>query len=208
MATNKVTSGDYIVSLGPYDSANSVWTGQMVINGNLAVVGNVTYVTDIAVDDAFIIVAANNIGTITSMGLVAQKSGTSWAGLRFNTVSSDWEVSPSVYANGAPITSYAAIFTGSGNAFVAGSNTQIQFNQGGAFGASANLSYDYGNNKLTIQGYEVLGNIGSTPTAPSNAVALYNKAEGAGGTGVYVKSNTADDELISLTKARLYSIIF
>jgi len=70
----------------------------------------------------------------------------------------------------------------------------------------ATLAVNYAS--TTLQGYEVLGNIGSTPAAPANAVAIYNKAQGAGGTGLYVKSSTTDDELISLTKARLYSIIF
>ena len=63
MATFKTTSGDYTVNLGPYDSGNSKWAGTMNVNGNLNVAGNITYVTDIAVNDAFIIVAANNTGT-------------------------------------------------------------------------------------------------------------------------------------------------
>jgi hypothetical protein len=54
----------------------------------------------------------------------------------------------------------------------------------------------------------VLGNIGATPTATANAAALYNKAEGSGGTGVYVKSLTVDDELVSKTKAIVFGIIF
>lgn len=205
MATYKNISDDWYISV---DSG----VGTVYVDGNLDVSGNITYVSEIAVNDAFIAVAANNNGTVTSMGLIATKlANSTFAGLRFNTITSQWEVSPSVSANGAPITPYATIFTGSGNAFVAGSDTQIQFNQGGAFGASGNLSFDYSNNKLTVQGYEVLGNIGSAPTAPSNAVALYNKASGTGGTGLYVVGTgptITDDELVSVTKARLMAIIY
>jgi len=205
MATYKNISDNWYISV---DSG----VGTIYVDGNLDVSGNITYVSEIAVNDAFIAVASNNNGTITSMGLLATKvANTTWAGLRFNTITSEWEVSPSVYANGAPITPYSVIFTGSGNAFVAGSNTQIQFNQGGVFGANGNLTFDYGNNKLTVQGYEVIGNIGSSPSAPSNAVALYNKAAGTGGTGLYVVGASpaiTDDELVSVTKARLMAIIY
>jgi len=203
MATYKNISSDWYISV---DSG----VGTIYVDGNLDVSGNITYVSEIAVNDAFIAVAANNNGTVTSMGLLATKlANSTYAGLRFNTITSQWEISPSVSANGAPITPYAAI--AAGTAAAAGSNTQIQFNQGGVFGASGNLSFDYGNNKLTVQGHEVLGNIGSSPTAPSNAVALYNKAPGTGGTGLYVVGTSptiTDDELVSVTKARLMAIIY
>jgi hypothetical protein len=203
MATYKNISDDWYISV---DSG----VGTIYVDGNLDVSGNITYVSEIAVNDAFIAVAANNNGTVTSMGLLATKlANSTYAGLRFNTITSQWEISPSVSANGAPITPYTAI--AAGTAAAAGSDTQIQFNQGGVFGASGNLTFDYGNNKLTVQGYEVFGNIGSAPTAPSNAVALYNKASGTGGTGLYVVGTSptiTDDELVSVTKARLMAIIY
>lgn len=203
MATYKNISGDWTITV---DGG----VGTIYVNGNLDVTGNITYVSEIAVNDAFIAVAANNDGTVTSMGLIATTlANTSYAGLRFNTLTSAWEISPSVLANGAPVTPYSAI--ASGTASAAGSNTQIQFNQGGTFGASGNLTFDYGNNKLTLSGYEVLGNIATTPGAPSNAVALYNRAPGSGSTGVYVigtSPTVVDDELISTTRARLMAIIY
>ena len=55
----------------------------------------------------------------------------------------------------------------------------------------------------------LLGNIGTAPTAVANSVAIYNKQPGSGKTGLYVTGNTiATDEVISLTQARLYGIIF
>jgi len=203
MSTYKNISGDWTITV---DGG----VGTIYVNGSLDVSGNITYVSEIAVNDAFIAVAANNNGTVTSMGLIATKlANTNYAGFRFNTVTNEWEISPSVSANGAPITPYSTISTG--NATVAGSNTQIQFNQGGSFGASGNLTFDYGNNKLTVQGYEVFGNIGTSPTAPSNAVALFNQAAGTGGTGLYVVGTSptiTNDELVSVTKARLMAIIY
>jgi len=206
MATIKTTSSDYTVNLGPYDSGNAKWAGTMNVNGNLNVAGNITYVTDIAVNDAFIIVAANNTGTVTDMGLIATKGTASYAGLRFDVASNVWQVSSSVTAGGAPVAAYANIATG--NASVAGSNTQIQFNDSGSFGGDANLTFNNVTNVLTLQGSQTLGNVGSTPSSVANSVVIYNKAAGAGDTGLYVVSSTTDDELVAYKKAKLLSIIF
>jgi hypothetical protein len=206
MSTFKTTSGDYTVSLGPYDSGNARWGGTMNINGNLNVAGNITYVTDIAVNDAFIIVAANNTGTVQDMGLVATKGTGSYAGLRFDTVANTWQVSSSVNIDGSAVAAYANIATG--NSSVSGANTQVQFNDGGSFGATANLTFNKATNVLTLQGTQTLGNVGSTPSSVANSVVIYNKAMGSGDTGLYVVSATADDELTAYKKAKLLSIIF
>jgi hypothetical protein len=206
MSTFKTTSGDYTVSLGPYDSGNAKWGGTMNINGNLNVAGNITYVTDIAVNDAFIIVAANNTGTVQDMGLVATKGTGSYAGLRFDTVANTWQVSSSVNIDGSPVSSYANIATG--NSSVSGSNTQVQFNDSGSFGASANLTFDKSLNQLSVlNGSQVLGNVGTTPSSVANSVIIYNNAPGAGATGLYVVSSTTNDEVTAYNKAKLLAII-
>jgi len=205
MSTFKTTSGDYTVNLGPYDSGNSKWAGTMNVNGNLNVVGNITYVSDIAVNDAFIIVAANNTGTVTDMGMVAKKTSNTYAGLRFDVSSNVWQVSSSVNLDGSPVSSYANIATG--NASVSGSNTQVQFNDSGSFGASANLTFNNVTNVLTLQGSQTLGNIGTAPSPVSNSVVIYNNATGPGGTGFYVISSTANDEVTAYNKAKLLALI-
>ena len=200
--------------MASYKNLNSDWyidvnggVGTIYIDGNLDVTGNITYVTEIAVNDAFIIVAANNTGTVTDMGLIAQKTSNTYAGLRYDTTVGAWQVSSNVAVDGAPVSAYANLSTSS--LTVGGSNTQVQFNDGGAFGATANLTFNKTNNALTLSGYEILSNIGTAPTAVANSVAIYNNAPGAGATGLYtVGTTTAADEVISLTRARLYAIIF
>lgn len=201
----KTTSDNYTVNVGPL--VGSSYTGTMTVNGNLNVNGNVTSVSDIAVNDAFIVVAANNAGTVTEMGLVAQKDFSNWAGLRFDSASNAWQISSSVNFDGSPVAAYSNIASG-GTSTVAGSDTQIQFNQGGMFGANGNLTFDYSTNKLTLDGHQAFGNIGSTPTPVANSVVIYNKEVGAGGTGVYAVSSSVDDELVSKSKAIVFSIIF
>lgn len=208
MATFKTTSSDYTINVGPYDSGSAKWTGQMTVNGNLAINGNVTYVSDLAVDDAFIIVAANNTGAVTDMGMVAKKSSSTYAGLRFDVSSNAWQVSSSVNFDGTPISAYANLSTGGGSGFVAGSNTQIQFNDNGNFGATANLTFDKSLNQFSVlSGSQVLGNVGSTPSSVANSVIIYNKQPGPGATGLYVVSSTTNDEVTAYNKAKLLAII-
>ena len=201
MATYKNISSDWYISV---DSG----VGTIYVDGNLDVAGNITYVSDIAVNDAFIIVAANNTGTVTSMGLVATRvANTSFAGLRYDATANAWQISTSVSANGAPVAAYANIATGT--ATVAGANTQVQFNDSGAFGATANLTFDKSINQLTITaGSQRLGNIGTAPAAVANSAVLYNLAPDLGASGVYARTTSTEDELITAVRARLFSIIF
>ena len=201
MATYKNISSDWYISV---DSG----VGTIYVDGNLDVAGNITFVSELAVNDAFIIVAANNTGTVTSMGLVATRvANTSFAGLRYDATANAWQISTSVAANGAPVAAYANISTGT--ATVGGANTQVQFNDGGAFGATANLTFDKSINQLTITtGSQRLGNIGSAPAAVANSAVLYNLAPALGASGVYARTTSTEDELITAVRARLFSIIF
>ena len=203
MATVKNTSDNYTITV-----ANGL--GNLTINANLDVVGNITYInsTELKVTDPFITVAANNNGAIQSMGLVAQKTNTTFAGLRFNTASGDWEISGNVNAEGAPISAYVPIATGNVTTNPGGPNTSIQFNQGNTFAGNTAFTFDVANAKVNITGQVAYGNIVTAPTATANAVALYHNATGAGGTGLYFKSATDQDELISRSKAVTFSLIF
>lgn len=199
MSTYKNTSGDLTLTGDGGLATLTINYAETVFNGNLTYTGNVTTVDD------FIVVAANNTGTITDMGLLGQTGPTTFAGLRFDTIVNAWQISSSVYSNGSPVTAYANIATG--NVSVAGSNTYIQFNNGGSFGANANFAFDYANSRLTLNGSQAFGNV-STPTNVSNSIVLYGNSVGSGGTGLYVTSSAAADELVSKAKAIVYSIIF
>jgi len=202
MATVKNTSGNYTITVAD-------GLGLLTINADLDVVGNITYIdsSELKVTDPFITVAANNNGAIQSMGLVAQKTTTTFAGLRFNTVTGDWEISDSVDDNGGPIQPYQPIAYGNIVATPAAPVNSVQFNNAGAFGGNSRFTFDVVNSKLGITGQLVLGNIATIPAATANSAALYNDTEGAGGTGVYVRSTTVSDELISKRKAIVYSLV-
>ena len=208
MATYKRIDGDYaITTLNSVDNV-TITTHTVEIVGNLDVSGNLTYinVTELNIQDPFILLNASNTGSYASnSGVLTHTSVSTFAGIRYNATATQWEVSSSTDTTGLTGT-WSAIATG--NATVGGTNTQVQFNDGGSFGGNANLTFDKAVSKLTVLGHMVLGNIGTTPIATANAAALYNKAVGSGGTGVYVKSSTVDDELVSKSAAIVFAIIF
>jgi hypothetical protein len=199
MAIFKNTSNDYTITVAGGYGIFTVNAANIRLNGNVTQTGNTT------VSIPFFTVAANNTGVITDMGLLGQTGPTTFAGLRFNTVANAWQISSSVTSGGVPIASYANIATG--NASAAGSNTQIQFNQSGAFAASANLTFDTANNQLQLAGHQTFVNT-ATPVNTANAVAVYSNVPGGGGTGLYFTSAAASDELVSKSKAIVYGIIF
>ena len=214
MATYKRIDGDYnITTLNSLDNV-LITTHSVKVFGNLDVVGNVTYIdtTELRVNDPFITVAANNVGTIANalfqdQGLVTQTSSNTYAGLRFDNGNLTWQISPSVYANGAPIVSYANIASG-GTGIPGGANTNVQYNNAGTLGGNANFSFDFATSRMTLQGHQIFGNIGIPPSSVANSVAVYHNEQGSGGTGLFVKSATVEDELVSKTKAIVFGIIF
>jgi hypothetical protein len=119
MATYTRVSGDYnIVSIDPTVDNVNVTTSSLNITGNLNVAGNITYITveSFTVDDPFITIAGNNSGTLGTapyqeQGIVTRTSGSTYAGLRFDNGTQEWQISDDVYANGAPVASYVAIST-------------------------------------------------------------------------------------------------
>jgi len=119
MATYTRVSGDYnIVSIDPAVDNVNVVTSSLNLTGNLNVSGNITYINveNFTVEDPFLTVAGNNSGTLGTapfqhQGIVARTSNSTYAGIRFDNGTQEWQVSNSVYANGAPNVAYTAIAT-------------------------------------------------------------------------------------------------
>jgi hypothetical protein len=201
MATYKNTSGDLTLTGDGGVATLTINYANTIFNGSLTYTGNLTTVDD------FIVVGANNTGTVANLGLLTGLNviTNSYAGLRFNADVNAWQISANVYGNGAPNTAYANIATGSATA--GGANTQIQFNDSNSFGATANLTFDKSTNRLTLTGHQALANV-ATPANVANSVVIYSNAVSAGGTGLYFTSAAANDELVSKSKAIVFSIIF
>jgi hypothetical protein len=215
MTTYKRIDGDYVITTVNSGDFVTVETHTMEVIGNLNVRGNLTYieVAELKVDDPFITVAANNAGSgnaavFPNQGLVAQTGTGTFAGLRFHNDTGEWQISPSVAADGAPISSYQPIGIATAG-LPGGPVDSIQFNAGGGvFGGNAGFSIDTANTRVSLIGHQTFGNIGSPPAVTANSVAVYHNEIGSGGTGLYVRSPVVQDELVSKTKAIVFGIIF
>lgn len=203
-------SGNIIINTGNLQiNTNDNGSGNVDIAGNLNVEGNVTYINveELNIRDPFILLNSSNTGTYASnSGILTHKTSSTYAGLRFNNNLGEWEISPSTDTTGET-GSWGNLVTGNVVRQAAGNTTEIQFNTGNLFDASANITFDKSVNKLTLQGHQVLGNLGSAPDAVANSVVLYHNTVSTGTTGVYVKDATDDQELISKKKAVFYSLI-
>jgi hypothetical protein len=123
--------------------------------------------------------------------------GATYALFRWNSSLARWEQSVSVSAGSRVWTPFSA------GASVAGANTQIQFNDGGSFGAAADLTFDKTAKVLTVTG--ATGTAGVVVassyiqsaegfyTASSSANAVQAPNGGFYGVGYYAQRNDGDD---------------
>lgn len=208
MPSYKRIDGDYTISTVNTTDRIIIQATTTEIQGNLDVSGNLTYINveELNIRDPFILINSSNTGSYAAnSGLLTHRTSTDYAGLRYNNNTATWQVSSSTGVSGDTGT-WTDIQIGSGTA--AGANTEIQFNDSGAFGASGNLKFDRAINRLTLQGHQVLGNIGTPPAATANAVTLFHNEVSTGGSGVYFRDAGTTDELVSRAKAIVFAIIF
>jgi hypothetical protein len=205
MATHKRVDGTYYINTVNSIDNVEITTHTVKVFGNLDVQGNITYIdtTELDITDPFITLAANNTGAYSNVGILAQKASApnTYASLRWNTTSGTWQISPDNVT-------FSDIAAGNTSTTPGGANTDIQFNNAGGFGGNVNYSFDVANARVTLQGHQVFGNIATAPAAVANSVAVFHNAEGSGGTGLYVKSPSVEDELVSKSKAIVFAIIF
>lgn len=210
MATYKRIDGDYVITTINSEDRVLIETKVLTVDGNLDVIGNVTYInsTELSISDPFFLLAANNVGAIANIGMITQKTPTDFAALKYNAIANRWQISVGTTVTGDPLAPYENIAVLGNIPNAGGINTSVQFNRNGNFFGNANFTYDESTSTLSLQGVEILGNVGSTPTPVANSVAVYHKGVSGGGTGVFVRTSAVDDEVCSKTKAIVFSIIF
>jgi len=213
MNTKKRIDGDYYIETINTEDRVYVTTNTMEVDGNLVVSGNITYINTEVLDvkDPFIVTNSSNTATYASnAGLLTHKTASTFAGIRYNSTDNKWEISTSTSESGETGT-WDEIGTASAGS-VAGANTQVQFNNEGNFGASANLTFT-DTNQLNIAGNVNLTTglqlaDTATPGSVANTTVLYGNVAGSGGTGVYFVDGSTADELVSKSKAIVFGIIF
>lgn len=208
MTSYKRIDGDYHIQT-VYPPEQKVYIDTDTdITGNLTVSGNVTYinVTELNVTDPFILVNASNTGTYSAnSGLLTHKTSTDFAGIRYNNNSGQWELSVSTSTSGTTGTWSPIVSSGS---IAAGANTEIQYNDGGALGANAGFKFNYATSEFTLDGSVNLVYTTNAPGTTANTVVVTSDVASSGGTGLYFNNAGTQDELVSKSKAIVFSIIF
>ena len=213
MNTKKRIDGDYYIETINDGDRVIINATSMAVNGNLEVSGNLTYINteQLDVKDPFIMVNSSNTATYQSnAGLLTHKTATTFAGIRYNTNDNKWELSTSTGTTGETGT-WSEIGTAVAGS-VAGANTQVQFNNSGAFGASANFTFT-DTSQLNVTGNVNLSTglqlkDSAAPGAVASTTILHGGTAGSGGTGIFFVDGTTVDELVSKSKAIVFGIIF
>ena len=213
MNTKKRIDGDYTIETINGGDRVIINTTAVAVTGNLEVSGNLTYINteQLDVKDPFILLNNSNTATYSAnSGLITHKSASTYAGIRYNNNNTKWELSTSTDPTGDTGT-WTEIGTAAAGS-VAGSNTQVQFNNAGNFGASANFTF------TDTSQLNVTGNVNistglqladsAVPGAVTNTTVLHGGVAGSGGSGVYFVDGSTTDELVSKSKAIVFGIIF
>ena len=214
----------------------------IIIDGNLTVSGSTTSVetTNSTITDNIIVLNEGetlsglaggsgtsgieiNRGLLTNVSFVYDETDDKFKALEGSALI-NIQVATPVTGNDAATKNYVDAAAGGAVTSAAGSNTEIQFNNSGSFGASPNLTWD----GTTVN---VTGNITSTsvissvdieatgilelqdfvsppPSAVTGKTKLYAGTPGTGGTGLFFQNTADNDELVGRRKAIVYGIIF
>lgn len=139
MSSTKRVSGNY-----------NIYADNTIVNGNLTVMGTQTSVetTDTLIQDRFVTLNAGELGAgVTggsppSAGIEVDRGSNPNVYIRYNESTTKWEITN----DGS---TYAVIATGSTS--IAGSDTQVQFNDGGSgFGADSAFTFNKTTKTLTL----------------------------------------------------------
>ena len=216
MSLFKRVQGDLVIeSITSGDTITVHDAGGITIDGDLTVTGNTTSVesTNTTIVDNTIVLNSGESGSVVSEGSagidIDRGSGTN-AGIRFNETGTKWEIHDG--------TSWADIATGGGGL---GNIVEDVTPQLGAdldvngFSITSATNGDVvlvadGSGLVKIDQDVSLAEQVGDEVALAGYNKLYAKTPGDGGTGLYVTTTThpTPDELVSKSKAILFSIIF
>ena len=209
MTSYKRIDGDYYIQTIDPPTQKVYIDTDTTVTGNLTVQGNLTYINvdELNITDPFILLNASNTATYSAnSGVLTHITSNTFAGIRYSDDSGQWEVSSTTSSSGETGT-WVPIATGN-TVVPGGSNTAVQFNDNGTFGGNAAFAFDYANSQMSLDGTLALVYNGATPSSIANTATVTSDIPGSGGTGLYFNNNSNQDELISKSKAIVFSIIF
>jgi len=214
MAHFKRVHSDYSIVAVTSGSTITLQADDVVVNGNLTVSGTATEVasTNTTITDNVIVLNKDEAGagvTLGTSGLEIERGSSTNARLVFDESDDTWKVDVGTG-------SLVAIVTGSGGISDVVDDTTPQL--GGDLDTNDQsivtlsnkdvIIAPNGTGTLRLDNTELALDIVSDPSSKAGYNLIYHKAEGSGGSGVYFKTSSTTDELVSKSKAIVFSIIF
>ena len=214
MATHKRISGNYNITTTGASEIVTITSPSVVITGNLTVSGTQTTVntTDTAVQDKIMELNAGQTGSAISgdglSGLTIDRGSSNPARLLYDDTEDKWKID-----SGSG--SLTELGTGSGSMTEVVDDTSPQL--GGDLDVNGQsivtvsdghvVVAPNGTGELRLDGAPLRLQNQAAPSADSGYSKLHANTPGEGGSGIFVKNATIEDELASKSKAILYGII-
>lgn len=214
MATHKRISGNYNITTTGASDIVTITSPSVVITGNLTVSGTQTTVntTDTAVQDKIMELNAGQTGSAISgdglSGLTIDRGSSNPARLLYDDTEDKWKID-----SGSG--SLTELGTGSGSMTEVVDDTSPQL--GGDLDVNGQsivtvsdghvVVAPNGTGELRLDGAPLRLQNQAAPSADSGYSKLHANTPGEGGSGIFVKNATIEDELASKSKAILYGII-
>ena len=214
MSTNKRISGNYNITTTGASDVVTITSSAVNITGNLTVSGTQTTVntTDTSVQDKIMELNAGQTGSAISgdglSGLTIDRGSSNPARLLYDDTEDKWKID-----SGSG--SLTELGTGSGSMTEVVDDTSPQL--GGSLDVNGQsivtvsdghvVVAPNGTGELRLDGAPLRLQNQAAPSADSGYSKLHANTPGEGGSGIFVKNATIEDELASKSKAILYGII-
>ena len=225
MATQPVTYkkvfGDYEISTTDVDGSTQsqivLRSEQVRIYGDLVVTGDQSVVseTNLAISDNEILLNEGEGGagvTLGTSGITVDRGSLTNVGIRWNESAGAWECT-----NDGTTWKYLMQSSSSASGLtqvfddltpeLGGNLDVLVYHIVSSSNRDVIVAPD-GTGKLRLDSELKVVEVGSAPGATAGYNTVYAQTPGAGGTGLYVQNSTVNDELVSKSKAIVFSIIF
>jgi len=228
--TVKRITGDYEIQTvnlaGSTENQIIFTTDQVLIRGDLQVTGdyNTTTVTEsnLSLKDRFILLNEGETGSGVSAGtysgIEVDRGSLDKSVFYFNETTDKWVIG-TVNTSTGTVTEIGDVLTTGAGGGLTDVVDDITPQLGGDLDVNSQSIVSVSNGDIVlapdgtgtvkIESTELaFDKLASDPTAQADYNLLYHKTEGSGGTGLYFKTSSTADELVSKAKAIVYGIIF
>lgn len=205
MASSKRLSTSYSITT-PTTETITLNTHTVTVVGNLSVTGNVIQSNETVIYDNIITLNGNLTGTpapTVKSGIEINRGSLTKTSLLFSEQTKTWQLTNdgSIYANIATVNSGAGTNTIRSVSEDPAPKITGNLNTNSSTIYSSSLPYIKFADNLAIQTTSV------APTAITSNTIIYASTVNSGGSGLYVANSNGNDELVTKTKAFVFSII-